>query len=710
VPGRTNIISPTSPMHARYRICFDTNTFSKLMARNNSMKKILTLYLILVAIVSHAQKIQHLNIDSLLALLPKAQEDTNKIKLYVKIIAASYYKNEQEGLKYEVPALELAEKLKWKMGIARINNVAGKIYWRLGKFDDALKHHFNALQIFTEINAQASSANCIMNIGQDYVDGGKYPQALQFFTKALGMYEKLGDKINMGNTYMFLSFSNVCIGNYSESAKWNYESLKLNEQLGNKLGMAISLVNIAEDKKNLGNHAAAISYYQKALKMELEINAEISAAGTYSHLGTIYKIIGNYPEAIKNYSLALQLAEKLQDQSATATVFVGLGDVYQAQSNYSEALKNYTIGAEIFRSISNKLELSRLYSSMGICYSKLKKYAAANKCFDEALALSNELKSSVSFADYYRGRELLDSAKGSWESAYKNYKHYIVIRDSTFGKETINKMLASQMQYETEKKEAAEKVIQEKKDIRQRTIRNAIAGTLTGALVFLVVVYRQRNKISKARKRSDELLLNILPEEVAEELKAKGSADAKQFDAVTVMFTDFKGFTQISEKLTPSELVAEIDACFKAFDNIITKYNIEKIKTIGDAYMCAGGLPVSNTTHAVDVVNAAKEIQQFMQKHLQQRKNVNKEPFEIRIGIHTGPVVAGIVGVKKFAYDIWGDTVNIASRMESSGEAGKVNISGSTYELVKENYNCIYRGKIQAKNKGEIDMYFVETI
>jgi class 3 adenylate cyclase len=269
-------------------------------------------------------------------------------------------------------------------------------------------------------------------------------------------------------------------------------------------------------------------------------------------------------------------------------------------------------------------------------------------------------------------------------------------------------MVSSQMQYAAEKKDASEKAEQEKKDIRQRNIRNSITAGLAGTLAFLMVVYRQRNKISKARKRSDELLLNILPGEVAEELKEKGRAEAKHFNEVTVMFTDFKGFTQISEKLTPAELVAEIDTCFKAFDKIISNHNIEKIKTIGDSYMCAGGLPVSNSTHATDVVNAAIEILQFMQQHFEQRKKDGKEVFEIRIGIHTGPVVAGIVGVKKFAYDIWGDTVNTASRMESSGEAGKVNISGSTYKLVKEKFHCVHRGKIQAKNKGEIDMYFVD--
>ncbi len=222
-------------------------------------------------------------------------------------------------------------------------------------------------------------------------------------------------------------------------------------------------------------------------------------------------------------------------------------------------------------------------------------------------------------------------------------------------------------------------------------------------------VQERTKELRLEKQKSDDLLLNILPEEVANELKEKGSADAKQFDMVTVMFTDFKGFTKISERLSPSQLVEEIHICFKAFDAIIARHNIEKIKTIGDAYMCAGGLPVSNETHAIDVVNAAIEIRQFMQEHLEQKKLTGQEVFEIRIGIHTGPVVAGIVGIRKFAYDIWGDTVNIASRLESSGEAGKINISGSTYECVKDHFLCTYRGKIEAKNKGQIDMYFVEN-
>ncbi len=212
--------------------------------------------------------------------------------------------------------------------------------------------------------------------------------------------------------------------------------------------------------------------------------------------------------------------------------------------------------------------------------------------------------------------------------------------------------------------------------------------------------------IEKEQKRSDELLLNILPAETAE-VKTTRKAKAKYYDSVTVLFTDFESFTNISELLSPEELVSELDYCFKAFDRITSKYGIEKIKTIGDSYMCAGGLPTPSDTHAKDVVSAAIEMQEFMEQYAQ--KQQGKSMFNTRMGIHTGPVVAGIVGSKKFAYDIWGDTVNTASRVESSGEIGKINISQNTFELVKDDFNCKYRGKIKARKKGEIDMYFIET-
>jgi class 3 adenylate cyclase len=276
--------------------------------------------------------------------------------------------------------------------------------------------------------------------------------------------------------------------------------------------------------------------------------------------------------------------------------------------------------------------------------------------------------------------------------------------------ENTKKIIQQQMQFEFDKKEEAQKTEQEKKDIRQGIIRYSLIGGLSVLIIFLLVVFRQRNRISKEKKRSEELLLNILPAEVAAELKATGKCRAKTFSMVTVMFMDFKDFTKVSESVSAELLVDEINTCFSTFDGIIQKYRVEKIKTIGDAYICAGGLPVLNQTHAKDVINAAFEIRDFMIARKKEKDAKEEFAFEMRIGIHTGPVVAGIVGLKKFQYDIWGDTVNLAARMEQNSDAGKINISGSTYKLVKDKFSCLYRGKIEAKNKGEIEMYFIENL
>lgn len=222
-----------------------------------------------------------------------------------------------------------------------------------------------------------------------------------------------------------------------------------------------------------------------------------------------------------------------------------------------------------------------------------------------------------------------------------------------------------------------------------------------------IEIEKQRAQIAEEKERSENLLLNILPKATAEELKEKGYASAKYYDQVTVLFTDFVGFTKLSEIIPPQELVEDLDYCFKAFDEIATRNNLEKIKTIGDAYMCAGGLPIANENHAVDAVRASLEMEQFISNWKTQREQLGKHAWEIRVGLHSGEVIAGVVGKSKLAYDIWGDTVNTASRMESSGESSKINISGVTYEAVKEYFDCEYRGKIKVKNKDEIDMYFV---
>ncbi len=222
-----------------------------------------------------------------------------------------------------------------------------------------------------------------------------------------------------------------------------------------------------------------------------------------------------------------------------------------------------------------------------------------------------------------------------------------------------------------------------------------------------LLVSERTQELQEEKKKIDDLLLNILPVEIAAELKEHGEALPRHYDLVTVLFTDFQSFTQMATNTTPQELVHTLNECYTAFDEIIERHNLEKIKTIGDAYMCAGGLPNANTSNPIDAVAAAWEIQKWVANWNIDRLKRGKNLWNIRIGIHTGTLIAGVIGKKKFCYDIWGDAVNMASRIESHGEIGKINISKATYELVKDRYQCTHRGKIAAKGKGEIDMYFV---
>jgi class 3 adenylate cyclase len=354
-------------------------------------------------------------------------------------------------------------------------------------------------------------------------------------------------------------------------------------------------------------------------------------------------------------------------------------------------------------------------------------HSRALENYMKAEKLADSIGAQQNLPGIYSGIAEVYASINDFKKAYDYNEKYNNLRLSLLDLEK-DKALVKLKDYEEQKKQAEIDILTRDTEIqklnikRQKIIRNSVI--IVGILLLALAVglwqryrYVRRTKNELAEKnvviqhekdKSEELLLNILPAETAEELKAKGHADARQFDMVTVLFTDFKGFTQKAEQLTAVELVNEIDHCFKAFDGIISRHGIEKIKTIGDAYMCAGGLPVPNTTNPVDTVRAALEIRDFMNALRETRIREGLPCFEIRIGLHTGPVIAGIVGFRKFAYDIWGDTVNIASRMESSGEVGMVNISGATFELIRDRFTCTYRGKIEAKNKGAVDMYFVE--
>ena len=639
-----------------------------------------------------------------------------------------YQGNYDEALKNYFAAIKILEEIDNKELIAQTYSNIGVIYSNLANYPEALKMHFKVLKMEEEIGDSNMIGSCYTNIGTANKDLGNYPEALKNYFTALKFFKEPGDKREIAACYVSIGIVFFDQGKYPEALKYYFSALKFQEEIGNKRGLANSYTNIAIVYDERGNFADAKKYYFKALKLTEEMGDKAGISNIYLNLGLSYQNQGNYPEALKTISVSLKIQKEIGDKRGIAYNYSTLGEIHMGQGHYDTSLKDFFSSLQILKEIGFKEGIGDAYNKIGSAYTKLKKYNDASFYLNKGLSVAKEIGSLKSINDSYQCLAALDSAQGNFRQSLEYFKLYIATRDSMFNSENTKKLVQSQMQDEFDKKQLLDSLDNEK-DILQKEIsyRETLHKTNTQRNIFLFCglailvlsgglwsrlryISRSTAIIRKEKNRSEDLLLNILPSEVAEELKQTGHCKAKTYSMVTVMFTDFKDFTRVSEMVSAEQMVDELNFCFSSFDTILQNHKVEKIKTVGDAYMCASGLPALNHSHAFDLVTAAIEIRNFMLNRKKEKEAKGEIPLEIRIGIHTGPVVAGIVGIKKFSYDIWGDTVNLAARMESSGEAGKVNISGTTYEHVKDKFSCTYRGKIEAKNKGEIDMYFVEYI
>jgi class 3 adenylate cyclase/Tfp pilus assembly protein PilF len=542
--------------------------------------------------------------------------------------------------------------------------------------------------------------------------------AILFAKRAKQLARKIHNLKYIAYASTELGWAYYVSGNYTSALDNFLEALKINEESKDWNNISTALGNIGSVYLNQKNFNKAREYYTRALTIDQKTENKKWMASDISNLGIVYMSEGKYEKAIELYTKALIINRQLKNKRDISMNLGNIGNVYfrlgedsantvkQSDSLFGIAANYYLDAIKIDEELGRKLGIAIKLGNLGELYSKTKKYSEAEKYLKRAITLSDSIGAVDIIDNWHKNLSELYEQTNNHVKALYHFKRFKAIKDSITNVETTQNSLRLEMKYEFEKIQTTEKAEQVKKDAiaesEKKTQQLILLFVFVGMIMvtgFAIFAVRQKNIIKKEKRRSDELLLNILPHETAEELKKTGCAKPKQFDMVTVLFTDFKGFTKIAEKMSADELVNELNLIFSAFDKIISKYPIEKIKTIGDSYMCAGGLPKANTSNPMDIIHAAIEIQEYMNKHITISNNETPS-WQIRIGIHTGPVVAGVVGIKKFAYDIWGDTVNTASRMESSGEPGKVNISGSTYELIKNNIasniTTIYRGEIEA--------------
>ena len=597
----------------------------------------------------------------------------------LSVSKSNFSKAPDSAIAYAIKARDLAQSTGYSEGVAYALKNIGIAYYYQGKEIEALDYWKQSLEIFKSNKDEIGTANILNNIGAIYFNKKDLTNALENYLQSLKLAEKTKDKLrilsalnNIGGVYFEKQAT------HDKALIYFLKSLPLSEELKDPETFGTTAANLGEIYYVRNNDSLALLYFNKSAKA---FNNSENSPYAYNNLGKVYDRKNNYDLAVFYHKKALDIAKKLNGSLDIVQSLMGLAKTNISRRNPADALVYLKEAEKIAFTHNFSGELKNVYESFANVYNQMNDY----------------------------------------KNAYVYQYKYAAIKDTLYNIETDRKLGSLQFDFDIQKKQSEvdlltkDNQLQEADIKRQKFAKNAFLVGLSLILLIVIILYRDYRRKVKTNQLLDQqkdeiegLLLNILPAEVAKELQVTGQAIPRHYEEVSVLFSDFKGFTAHAEKLSPQELVKELNACFIAFDDIIEKHDLEKIKTIGDAYMCAGGIPIEREGHVISIVKASMEMQEWIKMNNENRSKNGLAPWDLRIGIHVGPVVAGVVGKKKYAYDIWGSTVNIASRLESSGEPGRVNVSTAIYNMIQNEYPCSHRGKIYAKNVGDIDMYFID--
>ncbi len=651
--------------------------------------RLLTLFLVILPFLGDAQD-EDPYVDSLNTVLKQKIADSTRVNTLIEL-ASNYYRTDpSEAYKLAVKAQEIAETADYKSGLANAHKAEGMSFYFQGDYVNALVQWRIALDVYSSIGDMNGVSNMLNNLGAVHYNGGDNETALDYYLQSLKVAEETYDTLRTVTALINIGSLHMTKDQTQQMALENFrKALPISKEIEDYDAIGTCAVNMGEiylsdtldPAKKETSIDSALYFFEMGLDA-YQKSATGNIAFAMNSIGKVYQARQDYDTAIQYQTEAFGLAKGLEAPLEMAQIQLSLASTYDSQGDKDNAIRSYNLARELAVGIGADYEIFESYMGLAEAFSKIPDFRRASEYYK----LSGDMK------------------------------------DTLYDAEMDKKLQAQTLSYDIEKKQGQISLLEKDKELKDIELKqHKLVRNATGAVGLLLLLlaaglfnrykYTKRTSkiIAREKERSENLLLNILPSETAEELKAKGSATPRYYEKVSVLFTDFKGFTKIAEKLSPQELVEELNTNFLAFDEIIDKHGLEKIKTIGDAYMCAGGIPVENDNNPVDIVNAALEIKAFTEELKKKREAEGKESWDLRIGVHTGPVIAGVVGKNKFAYDIWGDAVNVASRMESSGIPGQVNISGETYELVKDHFVCKHRGKVEAKNKGQVDMYIVEA-
>ncbi|MBS1537716.1 MAG: tetratricopeptide repeat protein [Bacteroidetes bacterium] len=547
--------------------------------------------------------------------------------------------------------------------------------WR-GNYATTLEYARQALAHAEEHSLVEVTPKCMNLFGKVYVYLSDYPRALEYLVKALAAHEELGNKAgvayvtgNIGGVYYSLS-------DYPRALEYLVKALAAFEELGDKAGAATVTGNIGGVYATLSDYPFALEYYVKALAVKEELGDKAGAARVTGNIGNVYSNLSDYPRALEYLVKALAAHEELGNKAGVAYVTGNIGGVYYSLSDYPRALEYYVKALAAHEELGNKAGAASVTGNIGSLYEKkdFEDYnpEKAEEYLLKAIAIFEEIGAKQyhfhkSLADLYENQE-------RWKESQFHFKKFYE--------------LEKEVQSEEAKKQA------EKQDTDRKLA------------------------IERAQAASEKKILNnILPKEITARLIKGENPIADHFDSVSVLFMDIVDFTPLASSITAQQLVHLLNAIFSAADGVMRECGLEKIKTIGDAYMAVAGAPVVQADHAHRAAQAALRLLDVMQNlvvtfpdNYGDKSWIASIPeVQVRIGLHCGSAVAGVVGENKFLYDLWGDAVNTASRMESHGEAGRIHVSEEFKNAVGESsFSFVVRAKMDIKGKGTMITYFLE--
>lgn len=614
-------------------------------------------------------------LDTLLYRLTSVHNDTNKIKLLNDISFIYYSINPDSGIEYGKMAIEIAEKLDWEYGIAEANQNLGINNSVKGNYDEAIKYFSKSLEIYKSLKDKEKISRILGNLGAVSMNLSNFTSALDYYQQALEIDDadsnaarQLG---NIGLVYINLK-------DYNKALDYNLKALKISKKLNDKDRISKQLSNIGLTYSFLKDYTKALEFYEEALSLDEESNNSKGQAIRLGNIGVLYWNLYDYAKAFSYYNRALLKNEDFGSKSGVAVNLGNLGELYFRLTQDSVIQRLSLSGSKI--NLDKKYNLAK-----SIEYSK------------QAEEIASAIGTKRQLIDVYHILDKANQSVGNYKEAYKYQSEWAQLKDSIFSVEKTTEIANLEARKENEIKEKELKV-KDLELLRKNNEQYVMFAGLGVIAIILVIIVLQRRK-------SEKLLLNILPVKIAKRLKKNEKNIADRFDEVSIVFVDIVGFTIYSKGTEPEQVVSALNDIFTRFDILSSKHGLEKIKTIGDCYMAVAGLPEANDDHAYATAQFALEAKDIMHNYV----TPDGHKLMFRIGIDSGPVVAGVIGESKFSYDLWGDAVNMASRMESTGLPNEIQVTKNFLSRIEgKGLDYKERGEVNIKGKGIITTYLLK--